>query len=88
MINLILLIFIFILNINNYLDYSYALESFNLRPIELSYNFYDLNKFIDTLKYSYCQYNAYLDNLNYELKDNKEFKDASLEEILTNLDSM
>ena len=88
--NLILLIFIFILNINNYLDYSYALESFNLRPIELSYNFYDLNKFIDTdtLKYSYCQYNAYLDNLNYELKDNKEFKDASLEEILTNLDSM
>ncbi|MDY5211555.1 Fe-Mn family superoxide dismutase [Intestinibacter sp.] len=88
--NLILFLLIFILNTNIYIDYSYGLESFNLSPIELDYNFYDLNNFIstDTLKYSYCQYRAYLENLNYELKDNREFKNASLEDILTNLDSI
>ena len=88
--NLILVLLIFILNTNIYIDYSYGLESFNLSPIELDYNFYDLNNFIstDTLKYSYCQYRAYLENLNYELKDNREFKNASLEDILTNLDSI
>ena len=65
----------------------YILE---LKPIKLNYNFYDLNDFINSneLKYSYCQYGAYLDNLNYILKDYKEFKDASLKDLLTNLDSM
>ena len=61
-----------------------------LRPIKLNYNFYDLNDFINSneLKYSYCQYGAYLDNLNHILKDYKEFEDASLKDLLTNLDSM
>ena len=65
----------------------YILE---LKPIKLNYNFYDLNDFINSneLKYSYCQYGAYLDNLNHILKDYKEFKDASLKDLLTNLDSM
>ena len=65
----------------------YILE---LKPIKLNYNFYDLNDFINSneLKYSYCQYGAYLDNLNHILKDYKEFEDASLKDLLTNLDSM
>ncbi|WP_304267741.1 Fe-Mn family superoxide dismutase [Intestinibacter bartlettii] len=81
---------ILILNITICPNYSYALNFFNLRPIELNYSFCDLNNFIesDTLKYSYCQYRAYLDNLNAILKDYKEFDGASLEDILTNLDSM
>lgn len=62
----------------------------NLNPIKLDYKFSDFNKFIkpDKLKYLYCEYNAYLDNLNYILEDFKEFKGASLEDILKNLDSL
>lgn len=88
MINLIL--FLLILSINICPSYSYALNFSELKPIKLNYNFYDLNDFINSneLKYSYCQYGAYLDNLNYILKDYKEFKDASLKDLLTNLDSM
>ena len=72
------------------LSYSYALNFSELKPIKLNYNFYDLNDFINSneLKYSYCQYGAYLDNLNHILKNYKEFKDASLKDLLTNLDSM
>ena len=85
-----LILFLLILSINICPSYSYALNFSELKPIKLNYNFYDLNDFINSneLKYSYCQYGAYLDNLNYILKDNKEFKDASLKDLLTNLDSM
>ena len=85
-----LILFILILSINICPSYSYALNFSELKPIKLNYNFYDLNDFINSneLKYSYCQYGAYLDNLNYILKDYKEFKDASLKDLLTNLDSM
>ena len=85
-----LILFLLILSINIGPSYSYALNFSELKPIKLNYNFYDLNDFINSneLKYSYCQYGAYLDNLNYILKDYKEFKDASLKDLLTNLDSM
>ena len=85
-----LILFLLILSINICPSYSYALNFSELKPIKLNYNFYDLNDFINSneLKYSYCQYGAYLDNLNYILKDYKEFKDASLKDLLTNLDSM
>ena len=85
-----LILFLLILSINICPSYSYALNSSELKPIKLNYNFYDLNDFINSneLKYSYCQYGAYLDNLNHILKDYKEFKDASLKDLLTNLDSM
>ena len=85
-----LILFLLILSINICPSYSYALNFSELKPIKLNYNFYDLNDFINSneLKYSYCQYGAYLDNLNHILKDYKEFKDASLEDLLTNLDSM
>lgn len=85
-----LILFLLILSINICPRYSYALNFSELKPIKLNYNFYDLNNFINSneLKYSYCQYGAYLDNLNYILKDYKEFKDASLKDLLTNLDSM
>ena len=85
-----LILFLLILGINICPSYSYALNFSELKPIKLNYNFYDLNDFINSneLKYSYCQYGAYLDNLNYILKDYKEFKDASLKDLLTNLDSM
>lgn len=85
-----LILFLLILSINICPSYSYALNFSELKPIKLNYNFYDLNNFINSneLKYSYCQYGAYLDNLNYILKDYKEFKDASLKDLLTNLDSM
>ncbi len=88
--NLVLFLLILMLNSTFYPCLSYALDLSTLRPIELNYNFCDLNNFIesDTLKYSYCQYRAYLDNLNSILKDYKEFKDASLEDLLNNLDSM
>lgn len=85
-----LILYLLILSINICPSYSYALNFSELKPIKLNYNFYDLNDFINSneLKYSYCQYGAYLDNLNYILKDYKEFKDASLKDLLTNLDSM
>ncbi len=85
-----LILFLLILSINICPSYSYALNSSELKPIKLNYNFYDLNDFINSneLKYSYCQYGAYLDNLNHILKDYKEFKNASLKDLLTNLDSM
>ena len=85
-----LILFLLILSINICPSYSYALNFSELKPIKLNYNFYDLNDFINSneLKYSYCQYGAYLDNLNYILKDYKEFKDASLKDLLTNLDYM
>ena len=85
-----LILFLLILSINICPSYSYALNFSELKPIKLNYNFYDLNDFINSneLKYSYCQSGAYLDNLNYILKDYKEFKDASLKDLLTNLDSM
>ena len=85
-----LILFLLILSLNICPSYSYALNFSELKPIKLNYNFYDLNDFINSneLKYSYCQYGAYLDNLNYILKDYKEFKDASLKDLLTNLDSM
>ena len=85
-----LILFLLILSINICPSYSYARNFSELKPIKLNYNFYDLNDFINSneLKYSYCQYGAYLDNLNYILKDYKEFKDASLKDLLTNLDSM
>ena len=85
-----LILFLLILSINICPSYSYALNFSELKPIKLNYNFYDLNDFINSneLKYSYCQYGAYLDNLNYILKDYKGFKDASLKDLLTNLDSM
>ena len=85
-----LILFLLILSINICPSYSYALNFSELKPIKLNYNFYDLNYFINSneLKYSYCQYGAYLDNLNHILKDYKEFKDASLKDLLTNLDSM
>lgn len=85
-----LILFLLILSINICPSYSYALNSSELKPIKLNYNFYDLNDFINSneLKYSYCQYRAYLDNLNHILKDYKEFKNASLKDLLTNLDSM
>ena len=85
-----LILFLLILSINICPSYSYALNFSELKPIKLNYNFYDLNDFINSneLKYSYCQYGAYLDNLNHILKDYKEFKDASLKDLLTNLDSM
>ena len=79
-----LILFLLILSINICPSYSYALNFSELKPIKLNYNFYDLNDFINSneLKYSYCQYGAYLDNLNHILKD------ASLKDLLTNLDSM
>ena len=85
-----LILFLLILSINICPSYSYAINFSELKPIKLNYNFYDLNDFINSneLKYSYCQYGAYLDNLNHILKDYKEFKDASLKDLLTNLDSM
>ena len=85
-----LILFLLILSINICPSYSYALNFSELKPIKLNYNFYDLNDFTNSneLKYSYCQYGAYLDNLNHILKDYKEFKDASLKDLLTNLDSM
>ena len=85
-----LILFLLILSINICPSYSYALNFSELKPIKLNYNFHDLNDFINSneLKYSYCQYGAYLDNLNHILKDYKEFKDASLKDLLTNLDSM
>lgn len=85
-----LILFLLILSINICPSYSYALNFSELKPIKLNYNFYDLNDFINSneLKYSYCQYGAYLDNLNHILKDYKEFEDASLKDLLTNLDSM
>ena len=85
-----LILFLLILSINICPSYSYALNFSELKPIKLNYNFYDLNDFINSneLIYSYCQYGAYLDNLNHILKDYKEFKDASLKDLLTNLDSM
>ena len=85
-----LILFLLILSINICPSYSYALNFSELKPMKLNYNFYDLNDFINSneLKYSYCQYGAYLDNLNHILKDYKEFKDASLKDLLTNLDSM
>ena len=85
-----LILFLLILSINICPSYSYALNFSELKHIKLNYNFYDLNDFINSneLKYSYCQYGAYLDNLNHILKDYKEFKDASLKDLLTNLDSM
>ncbi|MCC2705839.1 Fe-Mn family superoxide dismutase [Intestinibacter bartlettii] len=85
-----LILFLLILSINICPSYSYALNFSELKPIKLNYNFYDLNDFINSneLKYSYCQYGAYLDNLNHILKNYKEFKDASLKDLLTNLDSM
>ncbi|WP_270771217.1 Fe-Mn family superoxide dismutase [Intestinibacter bartlettii] len=85
-----LILFLLILSINICPSYSYALNFSELKPIKLNYNFYDLNDFINSneLKYSYCQYGAYLDNLNHILKDYKEFKDASLKDLLTNLDSI
>ena len=85
-----LILFLLILSINICPSYSYALNFSELKPIKLNYNFYDLNDFINSneLKYSYCQYGAYLDNLNHILKDYKEFKDASLKDLLTYLDSM
>ena len=85
-----LILFLLILSINICPSYSYALNFSELKPIKLNYNFYELNDFINSneLKYSYCQYGAYLDNLNHILKDYKEFKDASLKDLLTNLDSM
>ena len=85
-----LILFLLILSINICPSYSYALNFSELKPIKLNYNFYDLNDFINSneLKYSYCQYGAYLDNLNHILKDYKEFKDASLKDLLTNLNSM
>ena len=85
-----LILFLLILSINICPSYSYALNFSELKPIKLNYNFYDLNDFINSneLKNSYCQYGAYLDNLNHILKDYKEFKDASLKDLLTNLDSM
>ena len=85
-----LILFLLILSINICPSYSYALNFSELKPIKLNYNFYDLNDFINSneLKYSYCQYGAYLDNLNHILKDYKEFKDSSLKDLLTNLDSM
>ena len=85
-----LILFLLILSINICPSYSYALNFSELKPIKLNYNFYDLNDFINSneLKYSYCRYGAYLDNLNHILKDYKEFKDASLKDLLTNLDSM
>ena len=88
-----LILFLLILSINICPSYSYALNFSELKPIKLNYNFYDLNDLNDfinsnELKYSYCQYGAYLDNLNHILKDYKEFKDASLKDLLTNLDSM
>lgn len=85
-----LILFLLILSINICPSYSYALNFSELKPIKLNYNFYDLNDFINSneLKYSYCQYGAYLDNLNHILKDYKEFKNASLKDLLTNLDSM
>ena len=84
------ILFLLILSINICPSYSCALNFSELKPIKLNYNFYDLNDFINSneLKYSYCQYGAYLDNLNHILKDYKEFKDASLKDLLTNLDSM
>ena len=78
-----LILFLLILSINICPSYSYALNFSELKPIKLNY-FINSNE----LKYSYCQYGAYLDNLNHILKDYKEFKDASLKDLLTNLDSM
>ena len=85
-----LILFLLILSINICPSYSYALNFSELKPIKLNYNFYDLDDFINSneVKYSYCQYGAYLDNLNHILKDYKEFKDASIKDLLTNLDSM
>ena len=85
-----LILFLLILSINICPSYSYALNFSELKPIKLNYNFYDLNDFKNSneLKYSYCQYWDYLYNINYILKDYKEFKDASLKDLLTNLDSM
>ena len=78
-----LILFLLILSINICPSYSYALNFSELKPIKLNYS---INS--NELKYSYCQYGAYLDNLNHILKDYKEFKDASLKDLLTNLDSM
>ncbi|MGM9536336.1 MAG: Fe-Mn family superoxide dismutase [Intestinibacter sp.] len=72
------------------LSFTYALNSTKLEPIKLDYSFFELNQFIDKakLKAMYDEYSLYLDNLNLILEDNKEFKDASLEDLLENLDSM
>lgn len=87
---IILFLLIIILNTAFSTSYTFAQSKFNLNPVKLDYNFCDLNKFIEPnkLKYSYCRYSSYVDNLNYILEDFKEFKAASLEDLLKNLDSL
>lgn len=72
------------------LSCTYALSSAKLEPIKLNYSFCELNQFINEtqLKTMYDEYTSCIDNLNLILEDNIEFKDASLEDLLKNLDSM
>lgn len=72
------------------LNHTYALSSTKLKPVELDYSFCELNQFInqDQLKTMYKEYISCLNNLNQILTNCEEFKDASLEDLLKNLDSM
>ena len=72
------------------LNHTYALSSTKLKPVELDYSFCELNQFInqDQLKAMYKEYISCLNNLNQILTNCEEFKDASLEDLLKNLDSM
>lgn len=87
-----IIIFILILSTIICSDFSYAsaFDFSNLKPIKLNYRFYDLDDFISSyeLKNSYILYTSYLNKLNILLKDCEEFKRASLEDLLKNLDSI
>lgn len=88
---LVLLFIICVLTLSINFKYTYSLSQINLNKINLDYSFNDLNNFInkDTLKYLYSkEYTSYLNNLNYLLKDYENFKNASLEDLLKNLDSI
>lgn len=85
------LILIILLNFIFIKDNSFALKNISFTPIKLDYSFKDMNKFIDkdTLRYTYYgRYKISLDNLMYILQDYDEFSNASLEDILKNLDSI
>ena len=88
---LLLLFTICILALSINFKHTYSFEKSSLKPITLDYSLKDLNDFIDadTLKYIYSkEYISYLNNLDYLLKDFEDFKNAPLEELLKNLDSI
>lgn len=88
---LVLLFIICVLTLSTNFKYTYSLSQINLNKVNLDYSFKDLNNFIDKdmLKYLYSkEYTSHLNKLDYLLKDYKNFKSASLEDLLKNLDSI